>query len=391
MDKYEPATFELRFGQCRIARSPIPESRKAGLTLVLCGVIAVMTAHTTARGGEQSTLMQSATTASAPTAAPIVSRPIGTIDFYGLHQLSADHLRGVLTFKVGDSIAFVEHSSFFEPSKQNLMMVPGVQRVQVNATCCAADGSVLIYVGIEERNAPAMSFRPVPSGSVLLSPEVVQAGADLERVSMQAVMSGHADEDDSQGHRHLRDFPAAGPAEERARTIARNDLALLRQVLRESADSEQRAVAAELLGYAADMQLVVPDLASAMSDPSGDVRNNAMRALGVFSRATNVRRPQVPYKPFVALLNSPIWTDRNKASLALMSITTKRDPALLRMLRAEALPSLVEMARWSDRGHAYPAFRILGVIAGLSDKEIESDWILGDRERVIRTALTRQS
>jgi hypothetical protein len=364
------------------------ETHQAAVALVLSVLLNAISVHAAGSGTEQSTVSQPVAGSSAPATTARLVRPIGTIDFYGLHQLSADHLRSVLTFKVGDSITVGDHS-FFDASKQNLITVPGVLRVQSNALCCGAAGSVTIYIGIEEKNTPAMIFRPAPTGSIRLPPEVVRTGGEFEKLHMQAILNGHSEEDDSEGHSLLPNFPAARPIEDRVLAIAHNELPLLRQVLRESADSEHRALAAELLGYSDDLQSVVPDLVYAMRDSSEGVRNDAMRALWVFSMATKVRRPRVPYKPFVALLNSPFWTDRNKASLALMTIATKRDPVLLRMLRAQALPSLVEMARWSDQGHALPAYRILGAIAGLTDKDIDGDWSRGDREAVIRSALGR--
>jgi hypothetical protein len=84
-------------------------------------------------------------------------RPIGIIDFYGMHQLTAEQLRNELTFKVGDSIS-IDDLSFFEASKQRLMIVPGVSRARVQVVCCT-DGRPVVFVGIEEKNAPAMQFR----------------------------------------------------------------------------------------------------------------------------------------------------------------------------------------------------------------------------------------
>jgi hypothetical protein len=61
---------------------------------------------------------------------------------------------------------------------------------------------------------------------------------------------------------------------------------------------------------------------------------------------------------------------------------------LLKMLRDEAMSSLTEMARWSDRSHAAPAFYILGNLAGLNQDEISDDfWVKNDRERVISAAI----
>jgi hypothetical protein len=318
-----------------------------------------------------------------PAPAPKSVRTIGTIDFYGLRRLTVDQLRGALTFRVGDSIARGDHA-FFAASEQHLMKLPEVSRAHIEVICCS-DGRPAVFVGIEEKHGSVMHFRPAATGAIRLPPEVVQTGAEFDRVLMKAVLSGHAQEDDSQGHA-LLDAAAARPVEDRMIAIARNELTLLRQVLHQSADAQHRALAAQLLGYAGDLQAVVPDLVYAMSDPDGDVRNNAMRALMVFTMARDVKAPKVPYRPFIALLNSPVWTDLNKASGALMQLARTRDPALLTMLRDQALASLVEMARWNDRSHAEAAFWILGDIGGLDDEMIRSDWNQNLREPVIRAA-----
>jgi hypothetical protein len=314
-------------------------------------------------------------------------RPIGIIDFYGLRQLTAEKLRNELTFKVGDSVKLGDHSySFFAASKQRLLMVPGVVDAHVDVICCT-DGRPVAFVGIQETNAPLLQFRPAPTSSVRLPSEVLKTGAEFDQLCAAAASSGNAEEDDSEGHMLLLDV-AARPTEDRMIAIANRELKLLREVLRDSADSEHRALAAQLLGYTKNMQSVVPDLVYAMRDSSVDVRNNAMRSLEVFTKATKVKPPRVPYKPFVAMLNSPVWLDRNKSSLALMQLTSTRAPMLLKMLRGQALPSLVEMARWSDRSHAAQAFYILGNLAGVDEETIIDDlWVKNDRERIIQAVL----
>jgi HEAT repeat protein len=47
----------------------------------------------------------------------------------------------------------------------------------------------------------------------------------------------------------------------------------------------QRALAAQVLGYASDKRAVLDDLLGAMHDQSDEVHNNAMRALLVFADA----------------------------------------------------------------------------------------------------------
>jgi hypothetical protein len=97
----------------------------------------------------------------------------------------------------------------------------------------------------------------------------------------------------------------------------------------------------------------------------------------------------VPYEPFVKLLHSPVWSDRNKASMALMALSDKRDPKLFELLRRRALGSLVEIARWNSEGHALPGFILLSRMAGYSDTDAHRLWETRDRETII-SAVTSQ-
>jgi hypothetical protein len=176
--------------------------------------------------------------------------------------------------------------------------------------------------------------------------------------------------------------------QERFVVYANRELPQLRRVLRNSSDAAQRALAAQVVGYADNKKAVLNDLLEAMRDPSDDVRNNAMRTLLVFADAApTVGRsiPRVPAERFVDLLDSPIFSDRNKASGALMFLV-RRDPRLLETLRKRALKPLLEMARWKSEGHAFAAFAILARIAGYSDDAAMDLWDRGDRETVLEAA-----
>jgi HEAT repeat protein len=153
-------------------------------------------------------------------------------------------------------------------------------------------------------------------------------------------------------------------------------------------------LAAEVLGYAPDKAAVIDDLVHGMSDPSEAVRNNAMRALMVIAEmapGAGRQTPRIPPQPFIALLNSPVWSDRNKSSAALSSLTRSRDARLLDALRQpEAIGALAEMARWKNEGHAQAAFLILARIAGYPDQDALTLWQRGDREVAIRAAISRK-
>jgi hypothetical protein len=178
--------------------------------------------------------------------------------------------------------------------------------------------------------------------------------------------------------------------QERFLVYARRDLSLLRRVLRRSSDAAHRALAAQILGYVQNKQAIVDDLVRAMRDPAGDVRNPAIRALAVFTLARPAPgrpAPRVPYEPFVELLSSPVWTDRNKSVTALADLLQARDRQPLERLRATALASLVEMARWKYAGHAAPALFLLARIASRPDADASEALTSGDRETLIAAAL----
>jgi hypothetical protein len=252
---------------------------------------------------------------------------------------------------------------------------------------CCDNGGAIVTVGIQERGSQTLAFRKAPDGRARLAADVVEAGAEYDRVLQAAVLRGDFSEDHTQGHALAHD-PAVRAIQERFVVFADRDLPSLRNVLRTSADSDHRALAAHVLGYVHNKKEVVSDLVDAISDPSDEVRNNAVRTLWVFADATSAI--PVPYEPFVRLLHSPVWFDRNKASLALMALSDKRDPKLFELLRRRALAPLVEIARWNSEGHATPGFILLGRMVGYSDTDAHRLWETGHLETIISAATTQR-
>ena len=317
---------------------------------------------------------------------------IGIIDLYGLSRVPARQVRATLTFTEGDTIAFGnrEEPAFLTESEERLARSPDIARARIRSVCCDR-GRAIVFVGIEKRGAATMRFHAEPEGDARLAADTVRAGDEGENALRLAILRGDAGEDRSRGH-SLVDDPATRAIQERFVLYAARDLPELRRVLRSSSDAAHRALAAQVLGYAADKPAVVDDLVNGMSDPSAAVRNNASRALGVFAEmlpGTGLPVPRVPAQPFIELLDSPVWSDRNKASGALAALSTGRDPELLARLREQALAPLIEMARWKSEGHALSAFFILGRIAGYSDEAAYDLWQRGDRDAVIDAARSR--
>ncbi len=315
---------------------------------------------------------------------------VGIVDFYGLGRVPEAAARSALRVKEGDSVVYggAARPAVLAESESRLARVPGVRRAHIDLVCCE-EGSGIVYVGIEEKDAPVLSFREPPGGSARLPPEMVESGDAFTNALMAAVRRGDGGEDLTKGHSLMHD-PAARAVQEHFIEYARN-LTPVRDVLRHSSDATHRTLAAQILGYAANKQDVIEDLVYGMNDSSADVRNAAMRALSVIARAAPVQATSViPIEPFIRLIGSPIWSDRNKASLALLGLTDRRDPQLLRTLKTQAMIPLVDMARWRSQGHAMPGLLVLGRIAGLADEETWAAWTRGDREFVISAARERR-
>src|SRR5262249_44176811 len=150
---------------------------------------------------------------------------------------------------------------------------------------------------------------------------------------------------------------------------ARRNEDLIFRVLDTSADAEERAVAAEAVGYLRQSRRQLDALVKAALDPNEEVRNNAVRAIGVLLNARPELRGMVRIKPFIDLLNSGTWTDRNKGLMVAFTLAQGRDTKVLRDLTSQATDSLIEMAQWY-KGHAFAARMILGWAAGLDDTKL---------------------
>jgi hypothetical protein len=308
---------------------------------------------------------------------------IGVIDYYGVRDIPVS--------KLAKAIGVAENQPLPRSKAQaeeRLIEIEGVAAAHLEAACCV-DGKAILYIGIEERGANAFSYRTAPTEEVAIPADVDEAYDKFIHAVNSAARAGVTGEDLTQGHSLMADATA------RAIQTGFVDLAethgeALREVLRRSGDPERRAIAAYVLGYAKNKKSAHDDLQFALQDPDMTVRANALRglaALAVLERKSPNSGVKVSATWLVEMLNSVSWTDRNNASVALVTITESRNPSILQQLRDRALPSLVEMARWKHLPHALPAFILAGRVAGLPEEKIQAAWEAEDRETVINAAL----
>lgn len=307
--------------------------------------------------------------------------PVGSIDFYGLGPIPRAKAAALLPFKLGEQVPRGSPKRNGDPMARAL----GVSRVEFAFICCAPDGKVEAYVGIEPRGREPQGFNSAPAGDVKLPASIVEAYDKFLSLLPEAVRSGNGNEDDSQGHA-LAVYPPLREQQEKFIVFAREHEELLRDALANAAEKKMREVAADVLGYAPDKRTVVEPLTRAARDPEKVVRNNATRALGViadYAAAHPELGIRIDPAPFIEMLNSVVWTDRNKGSFVLMSLSATRDPALLATLRRDALPALTDMCGWSNLGHAASACLMLQRALGLADD-------LGEQNRALALKRARQ-
>jgi len=314
---------------------------------------------------------------------PAQAPKVGVIDFYGVRKIPESRLRKALGFSEGQPLPGSKGDI-----EDRLDKVPGVIESHLEATCCE-QGKVVLYVGIQEKGATHFELRTPPEEDIALPQEIHDAYQEfLARVN-DAVHVGQTAEDLTNGH-SLMAYPEARAAQEKFIELAARDVKVLRNVLRNGSDPEERAIAAYVIGYAPKKSDIVNDLQYALTDPDETVRSNAIRAMAALAvKARLDKHADFKVEPtwFIEMLNSLIWTDRNNAAVALVTLTDDRNPSVLDELRERALQSLIEMARWKKLEHALPAYILLGRVLNLPEKQLQDAWSAGQRETVIAQAL----
>jgi hypothetical protein len=296
---------------------------------------------------------------------------IGDIDFFGYKGLDLPSIRADLPIHEGDAVpdTYEQDSAFRQGVKEAVLRAAGKEPTGIDSVCCDDHGHQMIYIGLPGESSKSFSHNPAPKGSQRLPPDAVKLYDRLLAASGAGVAKGDSGEDDSRGYA-LYSYPEARAVQLAMRDYALGNEKLIRKILRSSSDLQSRQAAAMLLGYANQSEAQIKGLVDAADDTDEIVRNNAMRALAVLANSSEKTAAKIPADHFIDMLNSGTWTDRNKAGFLLVSMTQSRDQKLLSQLRARSLDSLIEMARWRVKGHAFAARMMLARIAGIDDRRL---------------------
>lgn len=317
-------------------------------------------------------------------ASAVDRKPLGEIEFFDYKGFTVADIRSALPFREGDLLPATKES-FADLKRQvgeKVKRVIGREPTDVSFVCCDSKQNWMAYIGVPGESYRALTFNPVPTGNIRLPDDALSLHQEMDKELMQAVMNGHAVEDDSQGFALTND-PKARSTEIAIRNYAIHNEALIFEVLSSSSDAGQRAIAAQMVGYGRQSDEQIHVLVRASLDSDESVRNDALRALAVLAGAKPNLAQGIPPESFIHLLRSGAWTDHNKASALLVALTRNRDPRVLELLRTEALDSLLEMARWRSVAHAWAALSILGRIAGIKDDTVNQLIVAGQADAII--------
>jgi HEAT repeat protein len=317
------------------------------------------------------------------------TKQVGILDFYGTITNEAD-LRKCLPFKVGDTLDYLTETAFPTVKKiveDCLLAQPKIKQAEVSFVCCdEIEGKWIAFVGVD--TIISHLLKSTHTDDLTLPAEIQSTYDCLMNLLLVAIEKGEATENDSSGHSLMNYLPAR-QLQEKFITYANQHVSLLRKVLRLSKHPDQREVASTVIAYYHDKTEIINDLLGAVTDPDEDVRNNAVRAIGIIADYAQ-RNPDlhigIPADPFIEMMHSIAWTDRNKSSFVLLSLTNNKNKKLLMQLKQQALKPIVDMAKWKSYGHSYPGYVMLGRIAGWSDEKIING-INSDREQLVEKML----
>lgn len=296
------------------------------------------------------------------------SDTIGIIDFYGANKLDINALRNKVKIKEGDATTLIEKDNIVN----NLKTLPGVKQAHLTVVCCEDKGRSLLFIGVSDKTLPE-PYHTSPTADINLPEEISKDYDKFNTLMNEGILKGESGEDRSQGH-SLMNYAPAEAIQLKFIEHTEKHLPVLKNVLRNSSNKEQRAIAAQIIAYAKDKNSVVDDLLFAVYDNDDAVRNNATRALAIIASYSannpSLKIKKIPVEPFIEMMNSIVWTDRNKGSAVLFSLTEKTDSIVIDKIKKRALLPIIDMAKWKNPGHAMMGYFLLGRITGFSDEEI---------------------
>jgi hypothetical protein len=133
-------------------------------------------------------------------------RPLGEIDFFGYKGVDLAAIRSALPFHEGDLFPPAKAKSSDDLKRQvseRIKQVIGRAPTDVSFVCCDSNQRFMVYIGLPGESYRALAFNPAPVGDVRFPKAATALRQELEKAWANAVMTGHATEDDSEGARQI--------------------------------------------------------------------------------------------------------------------------------------------------------------------------------------------
>lgn len=306
---------------------------------------------------------------SSPAVAQPPSRPIAAIEFYGSAAVDFTRLQAVFPLRVGDifepkDVTIQDQS----PESQEFREVINKNRISVAPVFVPDLSGWVLYVDVEPPDTSPTVWNPRPTGTDKLPAKIVQL---YEHAISRYVNGGIFAGDDTTNGYSLSKDPIMRKDELQLIKYARAHARVVYSVLKRSASDRERIAAAWIAGYAYQGSDQLAALLHAVMDPDATVRNNAIRVLAVLASHDAGIARLIPPDPFIPMLSSLTWSDRNKAMFLLDPITAARDSHTIGSLRSQAVGPLRQMARWTYWDHARMALVLLGRIAEIPETRLQ--------------------
>jgi len=156
---------------------------------------------------------------------------------------------------------------------------------------------------------------------------------------------------------------------------------ILTTLSNQQAHPDRRVAAAYLTGHFQNPQEILKTLLPYINDPNANVRNAAMRVIG--QTMQKAKQMDIDVTPFLALLDSPVVTDRNKALYVLDSAAESK--AVRRQLLTQGSDRFVALLKLKQPNNHEFAYLILKKISGKNFGETNiaawEKWSLLQRKR----------
>ncbi len=277
--------------------------------------------------------------------------------FFGYEGFNINDLRQTFSLKKG---TIVDLNEWFPKRvnelKAEIKTITGAAATDI-ALIHTEEGQIL-FVGIPGKSNSKPSERNAIGTKAVATPVEIKSAYDRMIELLPKAVARKTKED-------VEQFDAA---KNELRRLSRAKRPELLAAL-DSSESIDRVVASYAIGLVAEKPEELNALVRLSNDSDSVVRNNSARELSELLQDHPELAKDIPASPFITMLNSPTWTDRNKSVFVLERLTRSRRPVVLKEMSDRALPSLKEMCDWPS-GYSETAIELLGRIAGIPEDQL---------------------